>query len=178
MGVDLSLGSSGLVLLPEGWVGPKGLDWSGVEWMVTGEDLETTAPESERVQRLRRLSWNIAEAARAWGATHAVFEQHAFRQGTHHAYSRGELAGAVKLRLAARGIWIESYHASSARKTLLGRCPRTGAKAAALAYCKGLGLPWAKVRVGEGYEDLCDAFVVANHTMSLLGSGFVGSEAA
>ena len=178
LGVDLSLSSTGLVSLPENWVSQAGLDWSGVNCGTVGGGETMPKGEAERLDRLDAVSARICDFVHANGVTHVCFEAHAFHQG-HQVYSRGELAGFVKLKLRLGfGLPIESFQASSARKTLLGKCPRKGAKNAVLAHCRLIGVPWKDVKVTHGYGDLCDAFCVANHYLGLLGFPCAAMEAA
>ncbi len=173
MGIDLSLAMTGLAVLPDTFASAAGLDWSGVGWGTVADDEDKPQNERERIARLIRLSSEIVDAAENSGASHCIFEEHAFSQ-THQVYPRGELAGVVKYRLTQAGIIVEAKHASSARKTLLGKCPRKGGKAAAAAHCRQLEVPWTSVKVSHGYGDICDAFVMANHLLAELGRPFAG----
>ena len=167
LGVDLSLTSTGLVALPDTWVGATGLDWSEVYYHALGESLEQDASAEQRQERVETIAFGISDCARAWGVTHVVFEQDTFRQAW-QAYQRGELAGVAKLRLRALGLPITVTSSASARKTLLGKVPRKDAKKAVQAHCRQLGVPWADWTAAAGFQDICDAFTVANHRLGEL----------
>jgi Holliday junction resolvasome RuvABC endonuclease subunit len=170
LAIDLALGLTGLVLLPEGWVSEGGIHWDRLRFSSIRRDkLPTTAPEADRIHRVQSITLQLLGVVEAWKPTHVVFEEHSFSKGN-QVFPRGELSGVVKHKLAlGRSLPVDTIHANSARKTLLGKCPRKDAKAAAVAYCKELGVPWGHVKKSHGYEDICDAFVIGNHYLGVLG---------
>ena len=169
LGIDLSLRATGLVLLPDGWIGPDGCDWSEVRYATIGESLKIGASETARIGRVDRLAIDIVHTARLWNPTHCVLEQYAFRADK-QAYARAELGGCVKRDLFNAGFAVDAVHSSTARKTLLGKLPRG----------KGVLKPTVQIRLREmdapfwRDDNQCDAFVVANHWLSAHGAQFVG----
>ena len=91
----------------------------------------------------------------------AFIEGYAFSLRT-SAHSLGELGGVVRLELVRAGIEIRTANMSAARKLLLGKCPRKGAKVAA---CEAL------TAAGGRFDTLdeSDAAVCVNWGLAELG---------
>jgi hypothetical protein len=82
-------------------------------------------------------------------------EGYGFRQAT-QAHTIAEVAGVVRLELVRAGIEIRTVPASSARKLLLGKVPRSDQKAAVYATLRSAGAPI------ETYDE-GDALACANY---------------
>jgi Holliday junction resolvasome RuvABC endonuclease subunit len=159
LGIDLSLRGTGLVALPADW----SLDWSRVAFETIGHPLRRDASEADRIGRLVRLSAEVVRFAGEHGATHAVLEQYAFGQHGAQARAIAELGGVVKVLLAERsGLEVATVPASAARKLLLGRVPRAGAKQVVADVLREMGAPFRTV-------DEADGFAVANWQIAELG---------
>lgn len=161
VGLDLSLTAPAACLIPSGWqIG----DWA---------DLEVAAwspPAPEEPDNLdalyRRLSW-ITSAVVEFCARRArpvvAVEQYAFSRSSSSVTKLAELGGCVRVALWQDGIVARPLVAASARKLLLGKLPRKGAKDATQIALWGAGCP----KAWSG--DVLDAFACANLALSDLG---------
>jgi Holliday junction resolvasome RuvABC endonuclease subunit len=158
LGLDLSLTASAVVAVPLDWDG----NWSRVRSCVTGEKLERSASDAERAHRTERIAARLVSFARSVGATHAFVEGYAYGLRT-SAHSLGELGGVVRLALVTAGLELATVNMGTARKLLLGVCPRSSAKVAVAETLRAAGAPraWSL--------DESDAFAVANFGLSELG---------
>jgi hypothetical protein len=158
LGLDLSLTASAAVAVPLDWDG----DWSRVRSLVVGEPLRRDASDAERAQRTERIAARLVSFARAEGASEAWIEGYSFgsKVGREHL---GELGGVVRLELVRAGIEIRSVPVASARKLLLGKCPRQCAKVLTAEALRAAGAPraWSL--------DELDAFAVANAALAEVG---------
>lgn len=163
LGFDLSLTAPAAVALPLDW---RPGDWKRARAWLTkprapkGDD---TAGQLERYVQIREWSWAIMHELK--GPNLYGIEAYAFSKNNASASKLMELGGIVRLHA-----WDEFdavplvIAASSARKTFLGKVPRADQKIAvqvALGKCKA---------PREWEENICDAFVVANHMLGELGS--------
>lgn len=158
LGVDLSLRSTGIVMVPADW----GLDWSRVFVTKVGYQLADDATEHDRFARIDRIVTMVLEYAAHYSCRDVAIEAAAFSKSAGHAHERGELSGCVKRELfkAGRGVFV--YQANSSRK-LLGTAPRKDAKLWAHGKLVKAGAP------KKWIEDQYDAFLAANHHLSLTG---------
>lgn len=99
--------------------------------------------------------------ARATGATKAFIEGYAYGLKT-SAHSLGELGGVVRLELVRAGLELVTVPMQTARKLLLGRCPKQGAKVAVAEALRAAGARF------EGLDE-SDAFAVLNWGLSEVG---------
>lgn len=127
--------------------------------MVSGSKLSADASAKDHVERLLRINDDVHYFCVDLEATRVAIEEYAFSAGRQsHAHSLAELGGTIKLRIfRSLGIVVEPITASHARKVLLQKCPRKGAKDFAVVNVRRLG-PIAKAWT----EDECDAFAIAN----------------
>lgn len=161
IGLDLSLRAAAACAIPLDW---DGMDLSKLRTTTVGRPVEG---DDERAHLLRLH--DIAEEIRAFVWLHtplAVYvEQYAFGSSGAHAARIREGGGVVKYRLFRKcNVVCEPVVASSARKTLLVKCPRSDAKKFVVKNMRrleGIAREWS--------EDEIDAFVIANHGMALLG---------
>lgn len=164
LGLDLSERCAGLVILPEDWVQDGAPVWHRVVAMT----LDVPDRDTERARILGCAE--LARQVRAIAAEHRVtavgVEAYAFSRRSTSAHRLAELGGIVRDRLYRDYDTVRSVVASSARKTLLGRCPRTGAKVEVQRVLGQLQCPWVHA------PDLCDAFAIANHLSSEVGGSF------
>jgi Holliday junction resolvasome RuvABC endonuclease subunit len=156
LGLDLSLQAAAAVAVPLDWDG----DWSRVHSIVVGEPLHRTATDAERARRTETIAARLVAFAQAERATVAFIEGYAFGQRT-SAHSIGELGGVVRLELVRAGIEIRTANMGTARKLLLGSCPK-GAKVAAYSTLRAAGATFETL-------DESDAMVCANWGLSELG---------
>ncbi len=181
IGFDLSLTAPAAVALPLDW---KPGDWKNVRFWL----LKPPAPKSddvagqlERYAAISQWAWDrYVEVGRP--ASYAV-EAYAFSKNNASASKLMELGGIVRLNLygAQQCPLPVVIAASSARKTLLGKVPRTDQKLAVQVALYNVGAP-LDPKLVEGHvkrpryatpdtweENVCDAFVVANHFLGELG---------
>jgi hypothetical protein len=154
IGLDLSATAAAACAVPLAWDG----EWRRVTTLVVGEGLERGATDERRARRCEGIARRLVAFARAHRATEAWIEGYAFSRHT-AAHTLGEIGGVVRLELVRSGIAIHTAHMSRARKLLLGKVPRKGAKHAAHAALHAAGSPaWTL--------DEADAFVCANLGLS------------
>lgn len=158
LGLDLSLTAAAAVAVPLDWDG----DWTRVTTAVTGTRLRRSALDAERARRTETIAAQIVAFARAQQATRCIIEGYAFSQ-PHSAHALGELGGVVRLELVRAGLDLRTVAIPTARKLLLGKVPREGAKVAVAQALRAAGCPpeWA-------FDEL-DAMCVANWGLSELG---------
>lgn len=174
MSLDLSLTSTGAVLVPGDWGG----DWGRIARGRVQPKLPRFATEDEKIERLIKANAAIVTFARERRPTHLVIEQYAYNmasdKGRAHGLAIAELGGLVKAALHhGCGLSIEPFIASTARKLLLGKLPATRAKkgepkppklkTVVFQTLRSMGMPqdWG--------EDEADAFVGANWKLSGIG---------
>jgi len=166
LGLDLSLRASAAVAVPLDWDG----DWSRVRSCIAGENLRKHASDAERARRTETIAARLVGFARTAGATHAFVEGYAYGLGT-AAHALGELGGVVRLELVRAGLVLHTVPMNTARKLLLGRCPREGAKVAVAEALRAAG---GRLETLDEY----DAMAVANWGLSELGGYCFGQVAA
>jgi Holliday junction resolvasome RuvABC endonuclease subunit len=165
LGIDLSLRSTGLVAVSSGFAASQ--DWTLVDHrLVETESLPQSASVSASVGRMVTVAEQILAFASRCHPDVMALEEQAFRQHGAHGRELGELTGVVKAKLITSsetlGLPFITVVASTARKTLLGKCPRTGAKEAVHALLERMGAPWVD-------RDRSDAFAIANHVLNTHG---------
>lgn len=169
MGLDLSLRAAAAVVVPADWDG----DWKRVHSKVIGEALSNEATLAERAMR----NWSLSKQLSCFAINHHVtdvfIEGYAFGKGgrSDSVHKLAELGGVVKLELVLQNRNIHIAHMGTARKLLLGKCPRQGAKMAVFD---------AFVAAGKRFESLdeSDAMACANYGLAELGGWFFGREEA
>lgn len=166
LGLDLSTTASAAVAVPLDWDG----DWSRVRSLVVGERLRRDASDAERARRTETIAARLVAFARVTGATSAWVEGYAYSQAT-AAHTLAELGGVVRLELVRAGFELHTANMSTARKLLLGKVPRQGAKRAVF---ETLGAAGARFET----EDESDAFCAANLGLSELGAFAFAQRAA
>lgn len=153
-GLDLSLTASAIVTVPLDWDG----DWKRVTSSVYGYGLARTAIDSERIARCADIASFLVKCARIRRVTKVYIEGYAFSRAD-KAHSLGELGGIVRYLLGMDGIEYLTASMNTARKLLLGKVPRSGAKDACSQTLHNAGAPpWTL--------DESDAFVCANWGLS------------
>ena len=157
LGLDLSLTAAAAVAVPTDWDG----DWNRVHSVVVGEKLRHDASDAERARRTETIASRLVAFAQAERATVAFIEGYAYSLRT-SAHTLGELGGVVRLELIRAGIEIRTANMSTARKLLLGKCPKKGAKAAACDALRAAGGLFETL-------DESDAMVAVNFGLSELG---------
>jgi hypothetical protein len=154
MGLDLSATAGAACAVPLDWDG----DFRRVSTCVVGERLRRDAGDDERARRCERIASRLVGFARSHGVTEAWIEGYAFALRT-AAHTLAEVGGCVRLQLMRAGITIRTANMGTARKLLLGRLPRLGAKHAVYAALLAAGSPrWSL--------DEADAFVAVNLGLS------------
>lgn len=154
MGLDLSLTAASAAALNVHWDGR----FDRVFTRTVGMPLARDATDLGRARRTEVIATEIVNFARGLAVTEAWIEGYAFNMRT-SAHSLGELGGVVRLELVRAGISIRTANMSTARKLLLGKVPRKGAKVAAAQALRAAGSPaWTL--------DESDAFVCANLGLS------------
>lgn len=167
VGLDISLQCAAACAVPVDWA----LDWAKVSWMTVGGGLTKDASPRDRVRRVQEIASEVALFVKTLSLLTAVppdvmIEQYAFGQ-SHMAHSLGEVGGAVKVAIFERtGLVTVPVVASSARKVLLGKCPKSTkeAKAKVLAFLESAGATCPNADAG-------DAYAVANYKLCEWGKG-------
>jgi len=153
-GLDLSLTASAIVTVPTNWDS----DWKRVKSLVFGRSLPKGATDADRIGRCRDIALALVRHAKQRGVKRAYIEGYAFSRND-QAHSIGELGGVVRYLLAVNGIEFVTANMNTARKLLLGKVPRSGAKDACSLALHHAGAPaWSL--------DESDAFVCANLGLS------------
>lgn len=164
LGLDLSLQAAAAVACPLNWDG----QWSRVRSVVVGEPLHRDATDAERARRTETIAARLVDFAQATGATVAFIEGYAFSMRS-SAHSLGELGGVVRLELVRAGIELRTANMGTARKLLLGECPK-GAKVAVTKALRAAGASFATL-------DEYDAMTCANFGLSEFGGYCFATEA-
>jgi hypothetical protein len=129
-----------------------------VRTCLVGERLRPESTDEERARRCEIIARQMLAFAHANQVGEAWIEGYAFAQRT-SAHTLAEVGGCVRLELMRAGTAIRTANMGTARKLLLGRLPRNGAKYAAHAALHAAGAPpWTL--------DEADAFVAANLGLS------------
>lgn len=128
---------------------------------MVGEKLRKEASDAERARRTETIAARLVAFARSTGATKAFIEGYAYGLKT-SAHSLGELGGVVRLELVRAGVELVTVPMQTARKLLLGKCPKQGAKVAVAEALRAAGARF------EGLDE-SDAFAVLNWGMSEVG---------
>jgi Holliday junction resolvasome RuvABC endonuclease subunit len=166
MGLDLSAGSPAACAVPSDWDG----DWRRVGMWTIKEPLPKDATDEQRARRCERIATGILRLANNYGAHEAWIEGYAFSMRT-SAHTLGEVGGVVRLELVRSDISIHTANMGTARKLLLGKAPRKGAKVAAANALRAAGSPaWTL--------DESDAFVCVNLGLSEHAGAFCFCQAA
>lgn len=154
VGLDLSLRAAAACAIPFNW----DHDLDNVQMEIFGEKLGTDATPLDYIQRIVTIADGVLAFCQRVQARKVYVEAYAFSQGGRNATQLAELGGAVKSRLYDEwGIAACPIVASSARKILLQKLPRSDIKKFVTNNVKRLGgraLGWT--------HDEIDALVIAN----------------
>lgn len=162
VGLDLSLRTPAACALPIGW--KHKLKDIRVRTFFN-EKLEADASPYERLIRLERIAVGVVKFCKEMNATAVFAEEYAFSRKNSQAHALGEGGGCVKLEVwRCLKIVTVPIVASSARKTLLERCPQKDPKSFVQYNVQRLGGPTLKWTGDE-----IDAFVIANHGLGIAG---------
>lgn len=154
LGLDLSPTASAAVVVPLDWAG----DWCCIARLTVGESLPRNATDTARAKRCESIAMKLVDFATSHGVTQAWIEGYAFRRAD-QAHTIAEVGGVVRVELVRAGIEVRSVPASSARKLLLGKVPKSDPKAAVYAALRAAGAPIETFDEG-------DALCVANFGLS------------
>jgi hypothetical protein len=166
LGIDLGTRACAAVACPTDWDG----QWSRVRSIVVGEPLRRNATDTERARRTETIAARLVAFARETGASLALVESYAYGLRT-AAHTLGELGGVVRLELVRAGLDVRTVNMGSARKLLLGKVPRIGAKLAVFDALRAAGAPFICL-------DTADAFAAANLVLSDCGGYAFAQDAA
>lgn len=166
VGLDLSTRAAAAVAVPQDWDGR----WNCVRTLVVGGALRRDATDAERARRSESIASRLVAFATLQRATSVWIEGYAFNQAT-AAHTLAEVGGVVRLELVRAGFEIRTANMSTARKLLLGKVPRSGAKDAVVATLRAAGATFETA-------DEADAYCCANLGLSELGGYFFGQVAA
>lgn len=171
MGVDVSERAMGLVALPWDW----DLNWSRVVRHTCGVELHNNATSEQHVGRIQTLVQQGFIFAQRNKVTDVWFEGYQFTPSFGNAQRQAlnarslrleaEVAGALKVVLYNKlGLVSEDAPLSSARKMVLGKLPRSGAKTLIHATVHSFS------SVIDGWTgDEIDAWVAANYGIGQIG---------
>ena len=187
LGFDLSLTAPAAVALP--------LDWRPGDWQrARSYLLKPQAPKTDdtrgqyvRYAEIADWAYNVVDDCGAGdGDTYAI-EQYAFSRNNAQASRLMELGGVVRMRLFQEWALVATVvAASSARKLLLGKVPRSDQKIAVQVALYKAGAPLDPKLVegrvkrprhatpGKWEENVCDAFVCSNFLLAELGGKVLG----
>lgn len=157
MGLDLSATAAAAMAVPVDWDG----SWHAVFTRTLGESLRKEASDDERARRCHAIALGIVAFAKRNDVSEAWIEGYAFMRsgGSNSVHTLAEVCGCVRMELVRAGITLRTSNMSTARKLLLGKLPRKGAKVAAYEALRAAGCPaWTL--------DESDAFVCANLGLS------------
>lgn len=160
LGMDLSLRSTGAVVLPAGWApGPNMFD---VPSSNHGYELKNPTHQ-DRLVRNATIVRGLLAFAREHKVTHAFVEDHAYGLSGQQGVVLAELTGAVKVVfLRMLGLGVVPLNQSIVRKYFLGKLPRDGRAIATHRALRDIGCPWED-------SDRGDAYLVANFGRTELG---------
>lgn len=164
MGLDLSPTAATAAVASSTWDGA----WNRVYTFTCGHSLSKDATDEERARRCASIAEQLVRFANSHGVTRAWIEGYAFiRKGkSNSVHTIAEVGGVVRLELVRHGIQIATANMSSARKLLLGKLPKKGAKVAAHQALVAAGSPaWWTL-------DESDAFVCLNWGMSEIAGAY------
>jgi Holliday junction resolvasome RuvABC endonuclease subunit len=171
LGFDLSLTAPAAVALPLNW---RPGDWKRAKsWLMKPKapKNDDTAGQMARYGDIMRWAADVFEEETP---SEYAIEAYAFSKNNAQASRLMELGGIVRFRLyAAWGAIPIVIAASSARKTIFGKNPISDPKLRVQVALDRAGAPKA------WEENICDAFVIANHLLSVMGgkSIFLGDTA-
>jgi len=164
-GIDLSLRGCGLVAVPAEWGGA----WASIARATIGRDLDKGAPFWEQIRRLDDLAEDVVRWIESRGCTHAYVEHYPVGSsgGPFNVDKLAELGGAIKVQLARElELFACPIPIASARSTACGSIPRLGkgkTKPYVHEVLRSIGAP------KDWTADELDAWVIANHGLSLMG---------
>lgn len=169
VGLDLSLRGAAAAVIPAGW----DMKLTSVRTVRCGADLGKDATEVQQVSRMARIAAEVYMFAEENDAhLHPYVEAYAFAARSAHAHRLAELGGVVRftwwdrtlirhpkgdpVHVVSNAIVPQPIVAITARKTILGKVPRSDVKDHVMARLKEWGMPpkWS--------DDEADAFVIAN----------------
>ncbi len=162
LGFDLSLMAPAAVAIPLNW---RPGDWGRVRtWLLKPKAPKNDDTNAQLVRCAEIRTW----AGRIVGETGApnsyAVEAYAFHKNNSQASRLMELGGAVRIHAYDKwGAIPVVIAASSARKTLFGKNPMSDPKLRVQVALDRAGAPKA------WEENICDAFVIANHMLGELG---------
>lgn len=159
VGLDLSLRSPAAVLIPAGWeLG----NWHELSWWSGNFPPPAPGDLAGQYARLLHITKTVVDFVVGSGATDVFVENYAFSASSTSVTKLAELGGAVRVALWRAEHLVRPVVASQARKLLLGKLPKEGAKVAVQRALYAHGAPFTN-------DDECDAFAVANLGLSELG---------
>ena len=173
VGLDLSLSSAGVVILPQAW---KPGDWTEVRHECFGYNLKEDKTAEARVVRLdmivSKIDTFISQTSVSVGSMKIFCEDYAHGK-VFGAHRLGELGGSVKLHFYKKyGLVVQPVANTSARKFLLGYSRVTGVKGQVkrdvFTKLLEIGAPFAPNAKKKHESDEADAFSVANFGLSEL----------
>lgn len=166
VGIDPSLSKTAIAVCPLDWGG----DWTkvSIKEFPTEPNGDGPAARMARCNQIagEALQWLMRTSLRPMGTrSHMFIEDYAFRQ-TFRSHHLGELGGILRSNLMVE----HEVGIAAARKLLLGKAPRKGAKVAAYEALVAAGGKFLSL-------DESDAMCVCNYGLSELGGFcFMGSQ--
>ena len=130
MGLDLSLTSAGIVVLPPSWEPGEG--WQNVVVKAIGYDLKRGCSAEERVERLLTIVDAIGDTfddvidsvgVELFPTIQVFVEDYSYGMAF-GAHQLGELGGCVRLHFWRRGVLVRPVNHTSARKLVSYRSDR------------------------------------------------------
>jgi hypothetical protein len=168
VGLDLSLRSSGIAIIPASWSG----DPTEIKHGTFGSSLKKDANEEQHLRRMIQISEELRSFV--WDShlgsnLYIALENYAFSKGLQpQAFRLRELGGIVKREmLDSFGVVPQPVIATAARKLAVGKLPRKNAKKEAHKRLHAAGLP-----VKLWGPDATDAFLTANWARKELGMSY------
>lgn len=164
VGLDLSLTSPAAVFIPYDW---EPGSWRSISWWTRSFESPGFEDPAEgyrwNYRRILEITDEIVRFCHHWWPGMVAVEDYAYSQHSSSVTKLAELGGHVRVSiLESLNLTPLPVPASAARKVLLGRVPRKGAKEA---------VQRALARHGAGFPngDVCDAFSCANFALTEVG---------
>jgi hypothetical protein len=166
LGIDASLRSLGLCVVPSDWGG----DFDRVSSTALGIKLADDATAKDRIEGMIALASDVRRYAKNLGVTHVCFED-SLPSKTFAVSAKllTKLIGYIERELAKIGLYAEPVNQSSARSYFLGALPKGDRKKVTLRAVDELTDVFH-------YGDEKDAFVTVNRFMSAFPGVFTYSK--
>ena len=168
VGLDLSLSSSGVTVIPTDWGG----DTRKVYWHECRLKPRKIVTDEDRARRIESMLCQVMDFVLDFDRSIEAVAIESLPTKARSLVVLAELHGVIRLELLDRHLYTLTAPEAAARKLLLGALPRSDRKTITLETVRSLpGL-------AEIGPDAADAFVAANWALAEQGHGFVAVQGA